>query len=134
MPGTPRWLDVFVIPGLIAPEHRDQVVWLYPSSLLNRRPPSQAPPSGARTTSDPPRQPESGSARCFVTVAPLLACFFRSCQLPAHFKKRVHRSPVPSRGNDGKLFLNRVVGEFGFAVAVGTVEINFAVQNANHFT
>src|SRR5450759_3895826 len=73
MPGTPEWLDVSVIPGLIAPEHRDQVVWLYPSSLLNRRPPSQAPPSGARTTSDLPRQPESGSTHCFVTVGPLLA-------------------------------------------------------------
>src|SRR5437868_4201648 len=73
MPGRPGSLDASAIPGLIAPEHRDEVAWLYPSSLLNRRPPSRAPPSGARATSDLPRQPESGSAHCFVTVRPLLA-------------------------------------------------------------
>src|SRR5438874_12597094 len=73
MPGRPGSLDASAIPGLIALEHWDQVVWLYPSSLLNRRPPSQAPPSGAGAASDRPRQPESGSAHCFVTVRPLLA-------------------------------------------------------------
>ncbi len=73
MPGRRGSSDASVIPGLIAPEHRDEVAWLYPSSLLNRRPPSRAPPSGARATSDLPRQPESGSAHCFVTVRPLLA-------------------------------------------------------------
>src|SRR5438270_12806282 len=119
MPGRPGSSDASAIPGLIAPEHRDQVVWLYPSSLLNRRPPSRAPPSGARAISNLPRQSESATMHRLAPLRPLLACFFRSCQLPAHFKKRVHRSPVPSRGNDGKLLLNRVVGEFGSAVAVG---------------
>jgi hypothetical protein len=33
--------------------------------------------------------------------------FFRSCQRPAHFKKRVHRSPVPGPGDDGKRFVGR---------------------------
>ena len=103
MPGRPGSLDASAIPGLIAPEHRDQVAWLYPSSLLNRRPPSRAPLSGARATSDLPRQPDSGSAHCFVTVRPLLA-------LPYHQRinercrtlRRKSLCPAPSPRRAGR--------------------------------
>src|SRR5882724_1892491 len=103
MPGRPGSSDASAIPGLIAPEHRDEVAWLYPSSLLNRRPPSRALPSGARATSDLPQQPESGSAHCFVTVRPLLA-------LPYHQRinercrtlRRKSLCPAPSPRRAGR--------------------------------
>jgi|SRR5207244_3558537 len=100
MPGRPGSSDASVIPGLIAPEHRDEVAWLYPSSLLNRRLPSRALPSGARATSDLPRQPESGSAHCFVIVRPSLALSYhqrineRCCTLR---RKSLCPAPPPRR-------------------------------------
>ena len=99
-----------------------------------RRQPSQAPPPGARAISNLPRQSESATIHRLAPLRSLLACFFRSCQRPAHFKKRVHRSPVPGRGNDGKFLLNSRVGEFRSAVPIGAVKIDFAVQNAKPFT
>src|SRR6266566_1229504 len=103
MPGTPEWLDVSVIPGLIALEHRDQVVWLYPSSLLNRRPPSQALPAGARAASDLPRQPESGSAHCFVTVRPLLAWpYHQRINERCRILRRKSLCPAPSPRRAGR--------------------------------
>src|ERR1700730_3188685 len=103
MPGRSGSSDASVILGLIAPKHRDRVVWFHPSSPLNRRPPSQVPPSGARATSDLPRQPESGSAHCFVTVRPLFAWPYdqrinESCRT----LRRKSLCPAPSPRRAGK--------------------------------
>jgi len=47
MPGRPGSSDASASPGLIAPRTSGSVAWVYPSSLLNRRPTIASTASGA---------------------------------------------------------------------------------------
>src|SRR5436190_8733532 len=92
------------------------------------RPPSRAPPSGAWATSDLPRQPESGSAHCFVTVRPLFAWPYHQrinercrtlhrkslCPAPSPRRARRQRATIAILVEENAYWLDANRRSFGF--------------------